>query len=167
MRSTADRSRPTASRLVTLTIEPRAALAHARYHRLREVDRRMHVDLEQQSPVAHGIVGQGRVDRGRGVVDEHVDRTELVVHRGHDVLTVVGVGQVGDDRETLRARRTNRGERRFERARQLRARLLAVRAGRDRDPGSQLGQANRGGRADTPTRAGDQRDSTDERRQRG
>ncbi len=87
-----------------LTIQPFAALDHLRDHRLREVDRRVHVHLEDDAAALQRDRQQRRVDRRSGVVHEDVDATvEQFERRRHDAGPVVGICEVGRDGLDTRA----------------------------------------------------------------
>ena len=84
-----------------------APFEHRGERGLREVERRVHVDLEDDAPPLQRHLRGLRVHRRRRVVHEDVDRAaELLGRLGHDAGAVVAVGEVGgDDRDRVAVRR--------------------------------------------------------------
>ena len=106
----------------------------------------------RNSSGASRVRGHGGADAG--VVDQHVDPAELVDRLCDDAVAVVGVGDVGLDRDAAPAERLHLRPRLFE---------LLDPARADRDVRTRLGQA--GGERDAQARrsAGDDRDLSGER----
>ena len=113
-----------------LTIAPLPALDHLRADGLAAVPEPVDVDVPDVAPLLVGHLERGPVVADAGVVDEHVDRSELLDDRREHRAARRRVGDVGRARRAPRARRPPRAVRSRSRAAiaTSRARLGSARA---------------------------------------
>ena len=76
------------------TIAPAAALDHLRADRAAAVPQPVDVDVPHGAPLLVGHLERGAVEARAGVVDEHVDRPELVRDPLDHRVDAAGVGHV-------------------------------------------------------------------------
>ena len=115
----------------------------------------MHVELEQQTAALQRHLRGRQVESGRRVVHEDVDGPQHGLRVRHDPCPVVGVGEVGPDRERTASTALDRGDRLVQRSLERAGRV--ERACGDRDGRSLGGQAPGDGCADAAAGAGDER----------
>ena len=87
---------------------PAAPFAHGGQHRLDHRHGAEHIDLELAPQVVDRRFLQNALMAIAGVVDEHVDRADAGLDRGHRRRDPHGVGDVEDHRMRVRAERFER-----------------------------------------------------------
>ncbi len=127
-----------------------ALAAHDRRHRLGEVEHRLEVYIDHRVPLFFGHAEQKPVFGDAGVVDQHVDASEILCYGSHHFRGVFGVGGVRGVAFGLYAHA-------FQFLHQ-RLHVLVVTQVGESDVGTFGGEAQRNGLSDAARRAGNQSD---------